>query len=120
MLQRKIDKTLLEWKNQSKKKCLVVDGARQVGKTFAIRQFGESYYDELFYINFKETPSAKDIFSGRFDVIASGSMLGIDYKRASSYPVGYVDNIKMHGLDFEEFLWSQGIDEPVIDGIACP
>ena len=64
MLQRKIDKTLLEWKNQSKKKCLVVDGARQVGKTFAIQQFGESYYDELFYINFKETPSAKDIFSG--------------------------------------------------------
>ena len=47
-------------------------------------------------------------------------MLGIDYTRASSYPVGYVDNIKMHGLDFEEFLWSQGIDEPVIDGIACP
>ena len=40
MLQRKIDKSLLEWKNQPKKKCLVVDGARQVGKIFAIQQFG--------------------------------------------------------------------------------
>lgn len=36
-----------------------------------------------------------------FDVIASGSLLGIDYKRASSYPVGYVDYLKMYGIDFE-------------------
>ncbi|WP_242829785.1 AAA family ATPase [Butyrivibrio sp. XPD2006] len=41
----------------------------------------------------------------RYDVIASGSLLGIDYKRASSYPVGYVDYIKMNGMDFEEFLY---------------
>ena len=40
----------------------------------------------------------------RFDVIASGSLLGIDYRRASSYPVGYVDYLKLYGLDFEEFL----------------
>ena len=163
MLKRKIDKKLLEWKNNPKKKCLVVDGARQVGKTFAIQQFGNNYYDELFYINFKETPSAREVFTGdldvdtllfnfklqninaklvegktlifldeiqeceeaitslkfftidgRFDVIASGSMLGIDYKRASSYPVGYVENIKMYGLDFEEFLWSQGIEDSIV------
>ena len=36
-----------------------------------------------------------------FDVIASGSLLGMDYKRASSYPVGYVDYLKMYGIDFE-------------------
>ena len=35
------------------------------------------------------------------DVIASGSLLGIDYKRASSYPVGYVDYLKMYGIVFE-------------------
>ena len=38
----------------------------------------------------------------RYDVIVSGSLLGIDYKRASSYPVGYVDYLKMYGVDFEE------------------
>ena len=47
----------------------------------------------------------------RFDVIASGSLLGIDYKRASSYPAGYVDYLKMYGIDFEEFLWGMGISE---------
>ena len=35
-------------------------------------------------------------------MIVSGSLLGIDYKRASSYPVGYVDYLKMYGVDFEE------------------
>ena len=68
-------------------------------------------------------PSAMDIFSGdltvdnRFDVIASGSLLGIDYKRASSYPVGYVDYLKMYGIDFEEFLWGMGISEDMIMNI---
>ena len=50
----------------------------------------------------------------RYDVIVSGSLLGIDYKRASSYPVGYVDYLKMNGLDFEEFLWGMGIAEDMV------
>ena len=54
----------------------------------------------------------------RFDVIASGSLLGIDYKRASSYPVGYVDYLKMYGIDFEEFLWGMGISEDMIMNIC--
>ena len=53
----------------------------------------------------------------RYDVIASGSLLGIDYKRASSYPVGYVDYLKMYGIDFEEFLWGMGITEDMIDNL---
>ena len=56
----------------------------------------------------------------RYDVIVSGSLLGIDYKRASSYPVGYVDYQRMYGLDFEEFLWGIGITEEMIDSLkAC-
>lgn len=53
----------------------------------------------------------------RFDVIVSGSLLGIEYNRASSYPVGYVDYLRMYGLDFEEFLWAMGISEEMIDTI---
>ncbi len=166
MLRRKISKEFENWKQNSKRKSLVVQGARQVGKTYAIRQFGASKYKEVIELNFKETPSASDVFSGdldvdtlsmalrfrfpdkklisgetlifldeiqdcpeaitslkfwseddRYDVIASGSLLGIDYKRPSSYPVGYVDYLKMQGLDFEEFLWNYGISEELIASV---
>ena len=164
MLKRKVTDQLNLWVNSKESKCLVVQGARQVGKTYAIEHFAEERYEELLEINFKETPSATDIFSGdltvenlvmamrfrypdkeitpkktlifldeiqecpeaitslkfwaidnSFDVIVSGSLLGIDYNRASSYPVGYVDYLSMYGLDFEEFLWGLGITEEMID-----
>ena len=54
---------------------------------------------------------------GRFDVIASGSLLGIDYKRPTSYPVGYVSYLRMFALDFEEFLWAKGIDAQMIGAL---
>ena len=166
MLERKITAQLIEWKMRGQKKCLILQGARQVGKTYSIRMFGKDHYSEVLEINFKENPSAAEIFSGdltvdliitsmrfrfsdkeilpgktlifldeiqeceeavtalkflsedgRYDVIASGSMLGIDYKRASSYPVGYVEHVKMYGLDFEEFLWSRGIRPDMIQTV---
>ena len=166
MLTRKIEKKLAEWKQAKDRKCLIVQGARQVGKTFSIRKFAKDKYTELLEINFKETPSAAEIFAKaldadslvaamklrfpqlkiqpgktlifldeiqecpeaitslkfwtenkKYDVIASGSLLGIDYKRASSYPVGYVSYLKMYALDFEEFLWSLGISEASISNL---
>ena len=166
MLLRKVTNELKEWKRNNNRKSLVVKGARQVGKTYAIENFAMTEYKEVVEINFKEMPSAVDIFSGdldvdtlvmalrfrfpdkkitpgdtiifldeiqeceeaitslkfwtidgRYDVIASGSMLGIDYKRASSFPVGYVDYIDMCGLDFEEFLWNFKIDTDMISQI---
>jgi len=53
----------------------------------------------------------------RFDVIASGSMLGIHYKDVPSYPVGYVDTLEMHSLDFEEFLWANDVKPQSISDI---
>ena len=50
---------------------------------------------------------------GRFDVIASGSLLGINYKEARSYPVGYEMVEEMHSFDFEEFLWALGYDDNI-------
>ena len=163
MLQRKITDKLIAWKKEKEKKSLILQGARQIGKTFSIREFGESNYEEMVELNFKETPSAKQIFSGdlnvdgiimslrfqfpdkkiapgktliffdeiqecaeaitslkfwtsdgRYDVIASGSLLGIDYNRPSSYPVGYVEHMKMNSLDFEEYLWNIGITGDMI------
>ncbi len=54
---------------------------------------------------------------GRYDVIATGSLLGISGYRehAVQVPVGYETVLEMHPLDFEEFLWANGIDKSVID-----
>ena len=167
MLKRKVMHYIKKWVDSKNKKCLVIQGARQTGKTYIVERFAEENYEEIVEINFKQIPSAMDIFSGdltvdnmvmamrfrfpekkiipgktmifldeiqecqeaitslkfwaldnRFDVIASGSLLGIDYKRASSYPVGYVDYLKMYGIDFEEFLWGMGISEDMIRNIC--
>ena len=166
MLKRKATDYLKKWVDSKDKKCLVVQGARQTGKTYLVERFAEENYEEFVEINFKQMPSAAEIFSGdltvknmlmamqfrfpeknmipgktlifldeiqecqeaitslkfwaidnRFDVIASGSLLGIDYKRASSYPVGYVDYLRLYGIDFEEFLWGMGISEDLISGL---
>lgn len=146
-----------------KQKMSCDSGSQTNRKTYIVERFAEENYEEIVEINFKQIPSAMDIFSGdltvdnmvmamrfrfpekkiipgktmifldeiqecqeaitslkfwaldnRFDVIASESLLGIDYKRASSYPVGYVDYLKMYGIDFEEFLWGMGISEDMI------
>ena len=54
---------------------------------------------------------------GRFDVLATGSLLGISGYRSEEYsvPVGYETIVDMFPLDFEEFLWANGIESPLID-----
>lgn len=59
MLERKITKDLLEWKNNPDKMCLVVKGARQVGKTYIIDKFARENYDFYTYINFVENENYK-------------------------------------------------------------
>lgn len=161
-LKRKIINTLREWKNSTDKIALLIAGARQVGKTTTIREFGQAEYKYFIEINFEKTPSAMEAFAGnrdaetiysnltmlgygpfvpgqtllfldeiqscpnartaikflvedgRIDIIESGSLLGINYKDVSSFPVGFEQEIKMYPLDFEEFLWASGISEDII------
>lgn len=54
---------------------------------------------------------------GRFDVICSGSLLGISYKRIESNSVGHKIDYEMYSLDFEEFLWAMGYGEEFVDGM---
>lgn len=51
---------------------------------------------------------------GRYDVICSGSMLGINYNEVTSVSVGYKEDFEMHSLDFEEFLWAKGFGKDQI------
>ena len=164
-MRRKIDQYLKNWKEKKDRKPLIIKGARQVGKTYSIREFGKTY-KSFIEINFVTHPEFKSIFSqgfsidsieqqisfrhpefkfipnntliffdeiqeypdcatglkffkedGRFDVICSGSMMGINYKDITSNSVGYKTDITMYSLDFEEFLWAKGYDETHIKGM---
>ena len=66
------------------------------------------FFDEL--QEFPEISTALKFFcaDGRFDVICSGSMLGINYRRIESTSVGHKTDYEMRSLDFEEFLWAVG------------
>ena len=165
MLRRKAYDALLRWKNEPSRKCLMVKGARQVGKTYLVREFGKKEYESFVEINFIKHRELKNIFSGdlsadeiykrmtaqirglrlvpgktlifldeiqncgaartavkflsedgRFDVISSGSLLGLTYaeegdtdvEEPESVPTGYEDFLTLYSLDFEEFLWAEG------------
>lgn len=165
-LKRKIDDFLVEWKNSTDRLPLIVKGARQIGKTNAIRNFGENYYETFIEINFALEPEFKSIFKrtfnvneiikeitmrrpeinltpnntliffdemqecvstatslksfkedGRYDIICSGSLMGINYKKIESNSVGNKQDYIMHSMDFEEFLWALGYKENQIDDL---
>lgn len=67
MLKRKAYDKLKEWKTQHKNNCLMVKGARQVGKTYLIREFGKSEYENFVEINFIKNQELKQIFNGALD-----------------------------------------------------
>lgn len=166
-MKRKIYRYLQEWRKTPNRKPLVVGGARQVGKTYSIRQFG-SNYRSFVEINFITQPAFKQIFSegydtdsvvkqitflrpdveffpgntliffdelqeypdcatslkffkedGRYDVICSGSMMGLNYSDITSNSVGYKSDVMMYSLDFEEFLWARGYGDDVVESMLA-
>ena len=66
-IERALMQKLESWKANPARRALLLDGARQVGKTFAVRAFAESHYDIFLEINFVETPGARAIFDGDLD-----------------------------------------------------
>ena len=165
MLKRKITQRLIDWKNTSDHKPLIIKGCRQCGKTFSVMDFAKKYYKNVVYLNFFENPDYASVFAGsleidniimllsallpgvvfetgetvlildeiqdcpeartalkffhidgRFDVIGTGSLLGVrGYgTEPKSIPVGFETVIDMYPLDFEEFLWANGITDQII------
>ena len=68
ILKRKIDKYLIEWKQNPQKKPLIVKGARQIGKTESIRNFAKNNYKNVIEINFILQKQYQDIFDDGFEV----------------------------------------------------
>ncbi|MCP5047576.1 MAG: AAA family ATPase, partial [bacterium] len=62
-MDRLIDKELNQWKTKKDRKVLLLRGARQVGKTYAIRKFGKGF-KKFLEINFEENPAACRFFGG--------------------------------------------------------
>ena len=172
MLKRKMYQFLIDWKSNKGKECLLIKGARQIGKTFIVEELGKNEYKSFVEINFLKTPGLKAIFEGdltpdeiykrmsahlpgtrftkgstlifldeiqkcasartslkflaedgRYDVIASGSLLGLHYgqdadeevEEVESIPVGFERQVVMYSMDFEEFLWAYGYEQDTID-----
>ena len=150
-------KKLIEWKLNQNRKPLVFLGARQVGKTWLIREFGKNEYRQMVYINFEDKDAPTDIFQADFNmdriitllnayagvkitaedtllvfdeiqaapqgltalkyfyekapqyqIIAAGSLLGINIHPGESFPVGKVEFETLYPLNFTEFLLAMG------------
>ena len=61
-------KELIQWKNSKNRKPLIIRGARQVGKTWLMQEFGKSYYEKYAYINFDSNSRMEELFSTDFDI----------------------------------------------------
>ena len=103
---------------EPKYKMITVDGyktddiIKNISRIDPTKQFEPSktllFFDEL--QEFPEITTSLKFFAQdrRYDVICSGSMLGINYQRIESNSVGYKTDYEMYSLDFEEFLWAKG------------
>lgn len=66
-MKRLLISKLLEWKNRPRRKPLVLEGARQVGKTWLLREFGKEYFEDVCYVNFEQSDRLEYIFAGDLD-----------------------------------------------------
>jgi predicted AAA+ superfamily ATPase len=144
---------LIQWKLDENKKPLVFLGARQVGKTWLIQEFGKTEYKQMVYINFERVVAMRNIFlpdldpkrlvtnfeiyagfkitpedtlivldeiqaaprgitslkyfyeeTPEYQIVAAGSLLGINIHPNESFPVGKVDFLELRPMSFYEFL----------------
>lgn len=160
MLKRKIQVYIEEYLKSDEEKILIVDGARQIGKTYIINHVGNELFENYIEINlledslndrlFEDIRTVDDFYlqlsmlagerlhdkentlvfldeiqeyphlltllkflkkDNRFTYIASGSLLGVTLAKTSSIPMGSIHVKRMFPLDFEEFLWANGVNE---------
>lgn len=163
MLYRKISKRIEEYLSSHSDRLLVIDGARQTGKSYIVRWIGQQMFPNYIEINMEEdkmrdrifanAKTTKDfylalsVFAGekmkdkdstlvfideiqaydhlltlvkflmqenRFTYIASGSQLGVTLKNTQSVPIGSLSIEHMYPMDFEEFLYANGVGKEAI------
>lgn len=166
MLFRKIEAQIEAHLESNSPKILLVNGARQVGKTFIIRHVGQKLFEHVIEINmiedslgaglFADVRSVEDFYlqvsmlagdsmkekentlifideiqaypqlltllkflaqDNKFTYIASGSLLGVTLSETTSIPMGSIRQLSMFPLDFEEFLYANGLNEFAISSM---
>lgn len=164
MLYRKIAKRIEDYLSSNSNRMLLIDGARQIGKSYIIRSVGQKMFSNYIEINmeedrlndklFADAKTSKDFYlalsvvagdkmkeksntlvfideiqayehlltlvkflmkENRFTYIASGSLLGVTLRKTSSVPMGSLDVEHMYPMDFEEFLYANGVGSDAID-----
>ena len=160
---RKIQSYIESYLTEGSDQVLVLDGARQVGKTFIVRHIGRRLFRNFIEINMEEDAMSHRLFAevktktdfylalgivdgehmgskedtlvfideiqryehlltllkflkddDRFTYIASGSLLGVTLRLTPSIPLGSIDIQRIYPLDFEEFLWANGVSEELV------
>ena len=163
MLYRKIEAVIESHLRSNSKKILLIDGARQVGKTYIISHVGKKLFENYIEINmvedslgdrlFANTKTVDDFYlqvsmlegnkmkekentlifideiqvypqlltllkflsqDNKYTFIASGSLLGVTLSQTTSIPMGSIRKVRMFPLDFEEFLYANGMNEVAI------
>ena len=166
VLYRKIESVIEEHFQSQSKKVLLIDGARQVGKTTIIRYVGQKRFENFIEINMVEDVLGNQLFSNvktvenfylqvsmlagdkmkekentlifideiqayphlltllkflsqdnQFTFIASGSLLGVALQETTSIPMGSIRKVRMFPLDFEEFLYANGLNKMFLSNI---
>ena len=166
MLYRKIENLIEKHLNSDSQKILLIDGARQVGKTYIIRHVGKKIFENFIEINMVEDSLGDRLFANiktvedfylqvsmlegakmkekkntlifideiqayphlltllkflsqddKFTYIASGSLLGVTLSQTTSIPMGSIRKVRMFPLDFEEFLYANGMNELAISSM---
>lgn len=166
MLFRKIEALIEAHLKSDTNKILLIDGARQVGKTYIIRYVGRKMFENFIELNmvedslgdrlFAEVRTVEDFYlqvsmlagskmkqrentlifideiqayphlltllkflaqDGKFTFIASGSLLGVTLSQTTSIPMGSIRKVRMFPLDFEEFLYANGLNEFAVSAI---
>ena len=166
MLYRKIESLIEEHLKSDSKKILLIDGARQIGKTYIINHVGKKLFENYIEINmiadslgdrlFENTKTVEDFYlqvsmlagnkmknkentlifideiqayphlltllkflsqDNKFTYIASGSLLGVTLSQTTSIPMGSIRKVRMFPLDFEEFLYANGMNELAISSM---
>ncbi len=156
-MRRQATKYLKQWKNNSSRKPLIIRGARQVGKTWLMKEFGNKNYKNIAYVNFEDSVTLKNLFVDNFDikrillaveietgikitpqdtliifdeiqeaergitalkyfceqapqyhVIAAGSLLGVTLHQHTSFPVGKINFLDLHPMNYVEFIEASG------------
>ena len=166
MLYRKMEALIEAHLTSDSQKILLIDGARQVGKTYLIRYVGQKLFENFIEINlvedslgdqlFAETRTVEDLYlqismlagermkqkentlifldeiqayphlltllkflsqDGKFTFIASGSLLGVTLSQTTSIPMGSIRKMRMFPLDFEEFLYANGMSRMAVSAM---